>query len=145
MANSTVKPSKQKYLLVAVLILAVTAGFFGIVFAILTRPTSETTTPRSSNPQDTTEQTYVGTYECLPHKDTQGPITLECAFGLQTADGKHYALDMNAVSSNTVAAINTGERIEVRALFTPLEALSSRSMEKYDIVGVLSVTSVKKI
>ena len=42
-----------------------------------------------------------GEFVCLPHTDTTGPQTEECAFGLKTADGKYYALDLGPLSQNT--------------------------------------------
>jgi hypothetical protein len=36
--------------------------------------------------------TFEGTAVCLPHKDSNGPQTLECAVGIKTNDGKFYGI-----------------------------------------------------
>ncbi len=73
---------------------------------------------------------------CLPHKDTSGPQTLECAFGMQTDDGKNYALDAGSINP---LPYNTGDRIRANGTVTPIEALSSDHWQKYDIVGIFSI------
>lgn len=82
------------------------------------------------------EQSLEGKVLCLPHKDTNGPQTLECAFGLQTDDGKNYALDAGNVNP---PPYNTGNRIRANGTITPIEALSSDHWQKYDIVGIFSI------
>ena len=36
-----------------------------------------------------------GHLRCLPHKDSTGDVTLECAIGMEADDGKYYALRNN--------------------------------------------------
>lgn len=47
--------------------------------------------PEVSEPS-TTQVSLEGKLVCLPHKNTDGPQTLECASGLRTNDDKYYAL-----------------------------------------------------
>ena len=82
------------------------------------------------------EQSLEGIVLCLPHKDTNGPQTMECAFGLQTDDGKNYALDAGNVNP---PQYNTGNRIRANGTITPIEALSSDHWQKYDIIGIFSI------
>ncbi len=82
------------------------------------------------------EQQLEGKVLCLPHKDTSGPQTLECAFGIQTDDGKNYALDAGSTSP---LPYNTGDRIRANGVVTPIEALSSDHWQKYDVVGIFSI------
>ena len=84
--------------------------------------------------------TISGEYMCLPHKDTSGPQTMECAFGVRTLAGLYYALDFNLMSQ-TPPTFKTGDRINVSGVFTPLENLSSNQWQKYPIEGILSVTN----
>lgn len=81
------------------------------------------------------EATLSGTMVCLPHKDTSGPQTLECASGLKTDAGEHYALD-----TETMPNIGSGERFTASGIITPVENLSAD--QKYDIVGVFSVSKI---
>jgi hypothetical protein len=57
---------------------------------------SAQTKPAGPEPRDIvrTPLTLTGTYLCLPHRDTSGPQTLECALGLQTDNGDYYAIGL---------------------------------------------------
>lgn len=85
-----------------------------------------------------------GTQTCLPHKDTSGPQTLECAIGFKTDEGKYYSLDFTLMSQ-IPPEIQSGDRFSAWGLVTPIEILSSNHLQKYDIVGVFSVTDSVKI
>src|SRR5688572_24598229 len=61
--------------------------------------------------------TLTGEYVCLPHKDTRGPQTLECAFGLKTDSGEYYALDFN-LTSQKIPNFITGQRYSVTGTIT---------------------------
>lgn len=83
--------------------------------------------------------TLTGTYLCLPHTDTSGPHTLECALGLQTDEGEYYALDFNA-SSGLPPSLPTGSRVTASGTVTPIENLSTTHWQKYPVKGIFSVT-----
>jgi len=83
--------------------------------------------------------TLSGEVVCLPHKDTSGPITLECAIGMRTDVGEHYVLDMTLLSQEN-PPLDTGDRFTANGLITPIERLSTDQWNKYDVVGVFSVT-----
>lgn len=85
--------------------------------------------------------TLTGEYVCLPHKNTKGPQTLECAFGLKTDSGEYYALDFN-LTSQKIPNFKTGERYSVTGTITPVELLSSE--QKYNIQGIITVTESAK-
>jgi hypothetical protein len=87
--------------------------------------------------------TVKGIWECLPQKDTSGPQTMECAFGIKEGN-KHYALNLNLLSSGPVN-FPTGTQVEAEGVLTKTEALSTDMWQKYPIEGILSVTSIKKI
>ncbi len=84
--------------------------------------------------------TVTGRFTCLPHKNTDGPQTLECAAGLAADDGENYALDLSAV---TYPADVTNAR--VTGYFTPVEALSSNQWWRYDMRGIIMVQSVEPL
>ncbi|RJR15016.1 hypothetical protein C4579_03030 [Candidatus Microgenomates bacterium] len=83
------------------------------------------------------EATLTGVYVCLPHRDTSGPQTLECAYGLKTQVGEYYALDFgeNVPLSNFVS----GESVTLSGIITPIEYISSDYWQKYAIAGIFSV------
>lgn len=120
-----------KTLTIGALVVAVLALlFFGFNSYIYNQKQQQT-------PIEPYRATLSGTLVCLPHKDTTGPQTLECASGLQTDAGEYYALDFNLMSE-TPPNIGSGERFSASGVITPVENLSSE--QKYDIVGVFSVT-----
>ena len=84
------------------------------------------------------QATLEGTYVCLPHRDTSGPQTMECAYGLQTLVGEYYALDFGD-DQEAAARVITGERVTLSGVITPIERLSSETWQKYDVEGILSV------
>lgn len=82
------------------------------------------------------ETSLEGEVVCLPHKDTSGPQTRECALGLKTAEGTYYALDAGAMQP---PPYNTGQKIRANGLVTPVAMLSADHWQKYDIKGIFSV------
>ena len=105
--------------------------------------------------QDVTRGTYTaiperrtidGTYVCLPHKNTEGPQTLECAFGLRAKDGTHYALDFTILrASDTITSLITEEPVRIEGTFVPVEHLSGGQWSRYQIQGVIRVTSLTEL
>lgn len=87
--------------------------------------------------------TVEGRYVCVPHKDADGPQTLECAFGLRADDGKYYGLDLSA--TNQLNDAPTESRVMVVGTVVPVEALSADFWQRYDIVGVIGVSRVEKL
>jgi hypothetical protein len=88
-------------------------------------------------------QTIVGYWECLPHKDTAGPQTTECAFGIAVdqSDG-HFAVNTSLMSTYPVD-FPTGTKVRVSGVVTPANQLSS--IQKYDIDGIINATMIEKI
>ncbi len=86
--------------------------------------------------------TVSGTYTCLPKVNTGGPVTLECAFGLQTDSG-YYALDTSTVLTDNYPALMGGEQITVEGSLVPEAMLSADRWQIYDIVGVIAVENIK--
>jgi hypothetical protein len=90
--------------------------------------------------------TLQGKTVCLPHKDTSGPVTLECAIGLQAVSGDYYVLDLaNRNPEGPEDLFSVEGEVQVTGTFTPIELLSTDMWRKYDVVGVLSVTDVEEV
>ncbi len=88
--------------------------------------------------------TLTGVQTCLPHKDTSGPQTLECAIGMKTDSGEYYSLDFK-IMSQIPPKIQDGDKFTASGLVTPIEYLSSDHWQKYDIEGIFSVTDSVKL
>lgn len=80
--------------------------------------------------------TVTGTFTCLPHKQTDGPQTLECAFGLRTEDGTYYALRDSSTDYSLLGGVATDEKITVTG------TLSDNPQTIYQDRGIITVTSV---
>jgi hypothetical protein len=85
--------------------------------------------------------TLTGTYACLPHKDTAGLQTDECASGLKLANGSYYVLDFQLMSQ-PIPEHQNGDTLTASGLLTPIEAISTDQWQKYDIKGFFSVTDI---
>lgn len=85
------------------------------------------------------QATLEGEYVCLPHKNTEGPQTDECATGLRTEADEYYALDLTQVSE-VVGTFSLGDSISASGLITPIERLSTDHWQQYAIEGVFSVS-----
>lgn len=102
---------------------------------------------RSTNITESPERIEVeGETVCLPHRDTSGPVTLECALGLQVGD-KYYSIDTMLMASMEASELvkDTGNRVKVSGVYTPIEELSSNHWQKYNVEGIISVTSVEEL
>jgi hypothetical protein len=77
-----------------------------------------------------------GQIDCLPHRDTSGGITLECAIGLQGKDGMYYGLQLNQQDVNS-GKIILGQKVVITGIFTPSQD------SKYNIIGTIEVASVE--
>lgn len=88
------------------------------------------------------EATLEGEVICLPHKDTSGPQTLECAIGLKTDQNDYYSLDANAINQ---PPYTNGQRIRAKGIITPAEMLSTDQWRKYNMKGIFSLRSEVQI
>lgn len=90
--------------------------------------------------------TLEGTYVCLPHRNTSGPQTLECALGIKATDGHHYALDTNTLQPRDVLdKIQVNQTIKATGLLVPVQQLSSDHWQRYNIRGIMSVTELEQL
>jgi hypothetical protein len=85
------------------------------------------------------EATLLGMYLCLPHTDTKGPQTEECAAGIRTDDGAYYAIDFQAISKG-IPPLSNGAQIQISGLLTPIEMLSTNYWKRYPIQGILTAS-----
>lgn len=88
----------------------------------------------------------VGAITCLPHRDTTGPQTLECAFGVQEdSTGDYYAIDTLLMANTDWISIPSGATVRIEGVMVPVEQLSTHVWQKYDIVGIVAATTIQRI
>ena len=107
--------------------------------------------PENSPISNETEQnipktiTVEGVWECLPHRDTSGPQTMECAFGVKSdGAGLHYAISTELMSSYP-ADFPSGAHVHIEGVMVPADQLSSDIWQKYPIEGIISATLIRQI
>lgn len=88
--------------------------------------------------------TIRGTVICLPHKDTSGPQTMECAYGIKSDAGGNYALDLSA-APQSAQDVPMNTHLSMTGLVTPVDALNTDRWQKYDIKGILQVKSYEEL
>lgn len=84
-----------------------------------------------------------GEYLCLPHVNTSGPQTEECAFGLKTDDGMYYALSTQSLPIEAMVQLQTGKRISIEGILVPIEQISSDHWRIYPIKGIIEVKKIQ--
>ena len=114
----------KKFLLVLVGLLVVSGILFGITFFTV-RP--------AATPTDQSI-TLDGTIACLPHVGG-GPQTTECALGLKDDNGEYYGL--KRLPDPTIP---TQTNVEITGTLSP-----ASDNEVYDIVGTITISSLKKL
>lgn len=126
-------PKNRKFVLMGVVILAIlTIVGLSIIATIAVQQS------RGALDQNkTTVLNMQGEVTCLPHKDTSGPVTEECAFGLKVGDGTYYGLSDLDVADGT-QPIDTGSTVLVSGTLIPPVV-----SEKYDIAGTIQVYALK--
>ncbi|KKU92769.1 MAG: hypothetical protein UY25_C0007G0026 [Candidatus Yanofskybacteria bacterium GW2011_GWC1_48_11] len=87
--------------------------------------------------------TVTGDITCLP-KIGPGPHTEECAIGLRGTDGGHYGLKNLLRYDPDYKFSATGLRVKVSGVLSR-EEMPAPAGGKYDVVGIIDVTSIKEV
>jgi hypothetical protein len=118
--------SAYKKFLISLVGLLLLSGLFYVASLFLVKPSTAPPAPEQNT------VTLSGKTVCLPHKNQEGPQTLECAFGLLTDDNAHYGL-----RGNNAAVTDTNMQIDVTGAIT-----APAENELYDVVGNIEVESI---
>lgn len=133
--------TKNKYFLGIVSGILMLAGL-GILYSRIWLQPHNSSTIVLETPH---QVSLTGLYICLPHKDTSGPQTMECALGMKADDGTFYALDTSNVPTNVSTLIATNVQIKVEGMLIPIEQISTNQWDKYGIKGIIQVTSMTEL
>lgn len=112
----------QKQHVIAIIVLLVATVLAVITFI----------TVASSPKEPQASITISGKLVCLPHKDTSGPTTLECAYGLQADDGRYFGLQDYDITN-----LQISESVEVQG-----ELVLPEENSKYAISGSIVVRKI---
>lgn len=120
----SVPQTKNSRVIAACIVIAVLATAVVIAIVMLAG--------RTQAPASTIQTTLTGEFVCLPHKNTDGPQTMECAYGLQTEDNRYYALQFGDTFPTD---IEMNKRVEVTG------TLTTGTDSIYNITGTVKVES----
>ncbi len=126
--------NKNALIVVCVLFALTVAGYFFFY-------NRQIETPLQNQNDTPYNVTLSGTYTCLPHLNTEGPQTMECAFGLKTDDGVYYAVNFGA-SAGAMDQFKSGEHITAEGFVVIKEALSTNQWQKYNMKGIFTITKI---
>ena len=121
---------KNIFVLIVIIVLA------GTVFVYGSKDKVEPLTPL-----DLTQTSFTGEFVCLPHKNTDGPQTMECAFGLKAENGDYFALDFGTSTELMNQPMN--KPLKVEGELVPIEVISSNLGQIYPVRGIIRVSSVR--
>lgn len=79
----------------------------------------------------------VGEVVCLPHKNTTGPQTLECALGLKDKKGRYYVLSDEKNDYKNISKAFNGAEVNVTG------TISTADNDVYSVNGTIEVTDVE--
>lgn len=157
---------KNKFVVLVVCIIVIIIGFVGVQYWNYKKvtkimsfdecvaagyPVMESFPPRCATPdgRSFTDQgraqvepgqiAIEGTFLCLPHKNQNGPQTLECAYGLQDEQGNYYVIRDADPTYQNISGVGTNSQVMVTGNFT------QREDDKYQSIGIIEVTSVTPI
>lgn len=81
--------------------------------------------------------TKKGEVVCMPHKNTDGPQTLECAYGIKDEGGDYYGLRYDNENSR-FSEVQIGQKITVKGL------LETHNDSVYATMGTIRVAQIEK-
>lgn len=123
----------MKYILIALAAVLLLAGgafyLYGVPMDVAQNPSPTVEAPPAG------PIVIQGIMVCLPHRDTEGPQTLECAFGLQDDKGRYFALSDTDPTYKNISGVPMNLRVEIEGTFMP------REDTKYQSIGIIEVTS----
>ncbi len=131
---------KKFGLIISFLLVLLVVSVIGLAWF---RQSTSTPSPAPSTPAFTGPQVnqvvVKGSIVCLPHKVTNGPQTLECAFGLQDTEGRYFALRDTDPNYVNVSGAPMNELVEVEGTFMP------KTDSNYQDIGTIEVTRITQL
>ncbi|HVQ44368.1 MAG TPA: hypothetical protein VMT30_05375 [Candidatus Saccharimonadia bacterium] len=124
----------------SVILPAVGLVIAAVLIAVTYRPPEPrviTGRPPASTPAGQQTITVVGQSLCLPHTNTTGPQTDECAYGLKDDTGVYYALHDTTTGSSLISKAGFGKRVRVTGTY------KAQTSATYPIIGIITLTAVE--
>ncbi len=80
-----------------------------------------------------------GTMLCLPHKNTSGTQTMECAYGLKDDMERYFALSDSDPNYMNIIGVPMNVQVQVEGIF------GARANSNYQDIGIISVTKITAV
>lgn len=90
------------------------------------------------------QETRTGIWECVPHKPGVPP-TEECAIGIALDQSNGHIIFDLSIYQAEASSFSAGDHVRVSGVVVPANQLSTNQWQKYDIDGIMRVTSIEKI
>ena len=127
--------SPHKKLITKIIVLLLLLGVVFLVYSSITKPNVQ---EDRDNIPPAGNISIEGTMVCLPHKNTDGPQTLECAYGLLDDSGRYFALRDTDPSYGNISGVPFNIKVRVEGNFNPEES------NVYKSIGIIQVTKIIK-
>lgn len=115
-------------------------------FFMFRKPRADVTVPPAGQVNGANQQQIIveGEVTCLPHRDTSGPTTMECAYGLKADDGSYYGLNAATLPPNEPVEYDVGDRISVKGVLLPPADVPGNFWQIYNITGYIQMETYWK-
>jgi hypothetical protein len=130
----TKKISKKLRIVVMVVAAILVAIVMALLFIVQTKKSAQDS-QQGVIPTGTSIQIQ-GEILCLPHKDTTGPQTMECAYGIKDDKGQYYGLRDGDPGYKNVSGHPMNTHVEVTGIF------KKDSSSTYPTIGTIEVTKI---
>ncbi len=90
-------------------------------------------------PEAVSEISIQGQLVCLPHWDSSGPQTLECAYGIRDDEDNYYVADFSGLSQEKIVSMPMNTKVEVDGTFIP------GPDAKYQSIGRIEINEINEI
>lgn len=128
---------KKQALIVLAGIVVIVGGFFAFNHSIYWQKQHGGWKPPPNIPE-AGSITVKGTVLCLPHRDTSGPQTTECAFGIKDMQDRYFALhDSDSAYVDVSELPFNVDAVEITGTFTP------RTKSNYQDIGVIEIETAR--
>ncbi len=123
-------------------VLAVIIAIAALSAYFLKSPVPQSSTPPSSIELPATGPIVIqGKIVCLPHKNTSGGETMECAFGLKDNQGRYFGLRDTDPTYKNVQNVGMDVPVEVEGTFTPSTESNYKDIGVIDVIRITTLNT----
>lgn len=126
---------KRSFIIIAVVLLALFLAAF-----VSTRISAPDNSEVISIYSDGEEVHLLGQVVCLPHQDSDGPQTMECAYGFQDETGVYFHLSDTSGDYSVISAVPMNEPVRLDGIYRPTEPNQYKQSGKIEVTEINTLT-----